>query len=56
MEEIYKWSNIMEHYKLFPTHLFVFDDFYKDSVAEMKKYISVYWTDFMITLQINKIL
>ena len=43
MEEIYKWSNIMEHYKLFPTHLFVFDDFYKDSVAEMKKYISDLW-------------
>ena len=33
----------MEHYKLFPTHLFVFDDFYKDSVSEMKKYISDLW-------------
>ena len=33
----------MEHYKLFPTHLFVFDDFYKDSVGEMKKYISDLW-------------
>ena len=33
----------MEHYKLFPTHLFVFDDFYKDSVTEMKKYISDLW-------------
>ena len=33
----------MEHYKLFPTHLFVFDEFYKDSVAEMKKYISDLW-------------
>ena len=33
----------MEHYKLFPTHLFVFDDFYKDSVSEMKNYISDLW-------------
>ena len=33
----------MEHYKLFPTHLFVFDDFYKQDVGEMKKYISDLW-------------
>jgi len=33
----------MEHYKLFPTHLFVFDDFYKHDVAAMKKYISDLW-------------
>ncbi len=33
----------MEHYKLFPTHLFVFDDFYKQDVGEMKRYISDLW-------------
>ena len=33
----------MEHYKLFPTHLFVFDDFYKQDVGKMKKYISDLW-------------
>ena len=33
----------MEHYKLFPTHLFVFDDFYKQDVGDMKTYISNLW-------------
>ena len=33
----------MEHHKLFPTHLFIFDDFYKQDVGDMKKYISDLW-------------
>ena len=33
----------MEHYKLFPTNLFVYDDFYKQDVGDMKKYISDLW-------------
>ena len=37
MEEVYKWCDIVDHHKLFSTHLFVLDDFYKDSVNEMKK-------------------
>ena len=45
MEEVYKWCNIMDHQKLFPTHLFVFDNLYKDSVNEMKKYVSDLWNN-----------
>ena len=38
----------MDHQKLFPTHLFVFDDFldgvqYKEDVEDMKCYISAAW-------------
>ena len=33
----------MEHYKLFPTNLFVYDEFYKQDVGDMKKYISDLW-------------
>ena len=33
----------MEHYKLFPTNLFVYDDFYKQDVGDMKKYITELW-------------
>ena len=33
----------MEHHKLFPTNLFIYDDFYKQDVGDMKKYISDLW-------------
>ena len=33
----------MEHYKLFPTNLFIYDDFYKQDVGDMKKYIADLW-------------
>ena len=45
MEEIYKWGNIVDHQKLFSTHLFLYDDYYKDSRSEMKKYISDLWAN-----------
>jgi len=45
VEEIYKWGNIVDHQKLFSTHLFLYDDYYKDSRSEMKKYISDLWKD-----------
>ena len=35
----------MDHQKIFYTNLFVLDDFYKDSTASMKKYISDLWTN-----------
>ena len=44
MEEVYKWCNIVDHHKLFSTHLFVFDNFldgvqHKADVEDMKCYI-----------------
>ena len=48
MEEVYKWCNIVDHHKLFSTHLFVFDNFldgvqHKADVEDMKCYISTAW-------------
>ena len=30
----------MDHQKIFPTHLFLIDDFYNSDITAMKKYIS----------------
>ena len=35
----------MEHQIIFPTNLFVIDDFYNSDTTAMKKYISDLWTD-----------
>ena len=48
MEEVYKWCDIVDHHKLFSTHLFVFDNFldgvqHKADVEDMKCYISTAW-------------
>ena len=52
MEEVYKLSDIMEHQIIFPTNLFVIDDFIpqvtsaeKEVVNGMKKYISNLWKE-----------
>ena len=35
----------MEHHKIFPTHLFLINDFYKSDMTIMKKYISDLWVN-----------
>ena len=35
----------MEHHKIFPTHLFLINDFYKSDMTTMKKYISDLWVN-----------
>jgi len=33
----------IEHQTIFPTHLFLIEDFYKSDIAEMKKYLFLQW-------------
>ena len=35
----------MDHQKIFPTHLFLIDDFYNSDITAMKKYISDLWVN-----------
>lgn len=35
----------MEHQQIFPTSIFIFDDFFKDNTDPMKKYISDLWSE-----------
>ena len=35
----------MDHQKIFPTHLFLIDNFYNSDITAMKKYISDLWVN-----------